>query len=617
MQTPPDSVNESTTVSLFPEIDLKIYARIIWQWSWLIVLCVVLAASSAYVASSLAVPVYKATATLLIDEASNPTANIQDIMLSERVARTYAELMQRRKLLANVAAKLGIETETLRSTLVDVTVTPTRDTQLIQVSVEGTQPDLTAWVANQLPAVFIDEINGLQTERFADSKNNLESSLAELKTQIDMTNAEIDDLNGARTADEEVRLSQLREELTQYQTSYTTLLGRYEDLRLVELQSTDSIKVVDEAIEPNEPIRPRVWVNTLLAAIVGAMLAFGVIFLIEYLDDRIKSPQDLHAILDVPILGTVAHMGSRRRQAQELTRETSLIVATQPRHPVAESYRRLRTNLRFSSVNEPLRVLLVTSATPAEGKTTTAANLAAAVAQSGFTVVLIDADLRKPQMHKLFGMAKGPGLTDALLTGGDAKNFLRDSKTPNLKVLTCGSIPPNPAELLGSKPMQHLIETLQQSVDFVIIDTPPLLAVTDAQVLSTLAQGVILVVNAARTSRALVVNAATSLLQVEGRLLGVVLNQLTRSARSAYYYDAYANYYADMDDERMTDTPVKVKQATLTPNDGLKTENGAPTGIFSSDPQPIKSSSAHIINIDEPSSAAKNGYYQLSPTKDK
>ncbi|MCB0110790.1 MAG: polysaccharide biosynthesis tyrosine autokinase [Caldilineaceae bacterium] len=620
MHTPPEPTVEPTTVGLFPEIDLKIYARIIWQWSWLIILCVVLAATSAYIASSLAVPVYQATATLLIDEATNPTANYQDLILSERIARTYAELMQRRKLLANVATKLGVAPEVIEKTLVDIAVTPTRDTRLLQVRVEGTLPDVTAWVANQLPFVFIEEINALQTERFADSKNNLEVSLAELKGRIDMTNAEIEALNGSRTVDEEIRLTQFRDELAQYQSSYTNLLGRFGDLRLLELQSTDSIKVVDEAIVPEEPIRPRLLVNTLLAAIVGAMLALGVIFLVEYLDDRIKSPQDLYTVLDAPILGTIADIGGRRHRRIALQREETLIVATQPRHPIAESYRRLRTNLRFSSVNEPVRVLLVTSATPGEGKTTTASNLAVAVAQAGYQVVLIDADLRKPQQHTLFGMPKAPGLTDALLSGGEAGVFLRESGIPNLQLLTCGSIPPNPAELLGSKPMMRLIERLQAEVDFIIIDAPPLLAVTDAQVLSHLAQGVLLVINANSTSRASVVNAATSLLQVEARLLGVVLNQLTRSARSAYYYDAYADYYASEHEvDQVTDDRPTAKRAKASQRYGSNTAMataGAVGEQGTAEYQSLLPKQLQLQQEHEATATAQNGFYQLHPTQD-
>ncbi len=609
MQGSNDFTSEQS-VNLFPEIDLKVYARILWHWAWLIVLCTLLAAVSAYIASSLAVPVYQATSKLLIDQANNPTTNYQDIITSERIARTYAELMQREKLLVSLAEKLNVDPKVLMGTLTDIAVTPTRDTQLVQVQVQGTSPELTAWVANQLPLVFIEEIGALQTERYAESKNTLETQLNDLKGRIDLANAEIDGLNGSRTADEEIRLSQLREELAQYQSSYTSLLGRYEDLRLAELQSTDSITVVDEAVQPKSPIRPRILVNTLLAAIVGGMLALGVIFAIEYLDDRIRTPQDLQSILDVPILGTVARMGSRRRR-QQLNREESLIVATQPRHPIAESYRRLRTNLRFSGVNEPLHTLLITSATPGEGKTTTAANLAAAVAQSGYRVVIIDADLRKPQLHKIFGLNKGPGLTDALLSGGESAFFLRDSGSPNLQVMTCGSIPPNPAELLGSKPMQRLLEQLQNEVDFVIIDAPPVLAVTDAQILSGHVQGVVLVVNTDKTSRTLVASAATSLIQVEARLLGVVLNQLTRSARSYYYYDAYSDYYAEQDEEDLQENSTEKAVKPLEPASmSTAMQMTAKKHIESGD-------HTYDLQNSKPANGSSNGYYQLNPTQDR
>ena len=603
-------VTPESTVSLFPEIDLKVYIRVLWHWAWLIVLCVILAAGSAYVASNLTIPVYQATSTLLIDQANNATSNYQDLITSERIARTYAELMERRKLVANVAAKIGLDPDVLAEALVGISVTPTRDTQLVQVRVEGISPQLTAVVANQLPLVFIEEINGVQTERFAESKVSLEAQLSDLRGQIELANIEIDGLSGSRTAEEEIRLSQLRDEMAQYQASYTNLLGRYEELRLTELQSTDSISVVEEAEEPTDPIRPRTLVNTLLAAIVGGMLALGIIFLIEYLDDRIKSPQDLGTVLDAPILGTIAQMHNKGWRKSELAREDALIVASQPRHPIAESYRRLRTNLRFSSVNEPTRVLLMTSATPSEGKTTTAANLAATVAQAGHRVVLIDADLRKPQQHKLFQLPKGPGLTDALLSSGEPTFFLRDSDVPNLQLLTCGSIPPNPAELLGSQPMHRLIEQLKEMVDFVIIDAPPLLAVTDAQVLAGHAQGVLLVVNTSSTSRALVANAAAALLQVEARLLGVVLNRMTRSPRSYYYYDAYGDYYAESDDDDTNAPPSTAGRGLALPQPAIKQRMGdvAPANI-------AETSSYTLMKENGKENGKNHDYYQLNPTQ--
>ncbi len=611
MQIQNSDHSQEPAVNLLPEIDLKVYLRILWHWAWLIVLCVVLAAVSAYVASSLAVPIYQSTATLLIDQASTPTATYQDILTNERIARTYAELMQRKRTLRSVAERLGLEADVLESAITEINVTPTRDTQLVQVQIEGIAPQLVALVANQLPLVFIEELNQIQTEDFAESKASLETQLSNLRGQIETTTVEVEGLNGSRTAEEEIRLAQLRDELAEYQSSYTTLLGKYEELRLIELQSTDSITVVEEAEQPEEPIRPRVLVNTLLAAIVGGMLALGVVFLIEYMDDRIKSPQDLYTILDAPILGTVAHMGSQkvRKQRHEVSREDALISASQPRHPITESYRRLRTNLRFSSVNEPTKVILLTSATPSEGKTTTAANLAAVVAQAGHRVVLIDADLRKPQLHKVFNLSKGPGLTDALLSGGESSFFLRETELSNLQLLTCGSIPPNPAELLGSKPMQRILEQLQHEVDLIIIDAPPILAVSDAQILSGFAQGVLLVVNTEQTARGLVASAATALQQVDARLLGVVLNKMTRSPRSYYYYDAYASYYAEASEEEIAEsTPMRVTPAKVAT--ATKASNAPTTATATA----TESTDQFQIQADH---GQKNGYYQLTPKNEK
>lgn len=602
MQTPSSESND-VAVSLLPEVDLKVYARIIWHWAWLIVLCVVLAAVSAYVTSSLSVPIYQASSTLLIDEASKPTVDLASINVSRSMAGTYAELMQQKKMLSLVADSFGIEPDILNGALTDISVTPVRDTQLMRVQVEGISAELVAAVANTLPSVFIEDINKVQTQKYNSSKTNLERQLETLDGQIELTQVALDGLGASRTAEEEIRYAQLRDELAQYQSSYTTALRSYEELRLTELQSTDSLTLVEEAEIPPAPIRPRVLVNTLLAAIVGAMLALGVIFLIEYLDDRIKSPQDLYAVLDAPLLGAVARMPSTGRKHKGAVNDENLIVAHQPRHPIAESYRRLRTNLRFSSVNEPLQTMLVTSAAPAEGKTTTAANLAVAVAQAGHRVVLVDADLRKPQLHKLFGLNKGPGLTDALLSEADTAFFVRETTVPNLRIVTSGSIPPNPAELLGSQPMQHLLQQLRQSADLVIVDAPPLLAVTDAQVLVNHVQGVLLVVNAGSTTRALLSNAAAALMQVEARLLGVVLNQMVRTPRSYYYYDAYADYYATDDEPDaapLTQTGIEVKPASF------QQPNVAPE----------KPADPFVLQA-TPNGHSSNGYYQLKQSAEK
>ncbi len=619
MQTISPQATDSST-NLFAELDLKIYLRILWHWSWLLIACTIIAAVAAYITSSLSVPIYQASATLLIDEANKPTANYQDLLASERIARTYAAMMERKTVLQTVAATFNVDAAVLEDAITDVTVTPMRDTQLVQVVVEGISPELVAAVANTLPTVFVKELNEVQTKRYDESKRNLETQIGTLDNNIQLTQIEIDEIGTAVTADEDVRLNQLRTELAQYKSSHTTLLSSYEQIRLLEMQSTDNITVVEAAIQPTSPIRPRILINTLLAGIVGAMLALGVIFLIEYLDDRIRTPQDLHSVLDTPILGTIARLpGSPTRrgrkakgqdpdEADESIINERLIVATQPRHPVAESYRRLRTNLRFSGVNEPLRAMLVTSAAPSEGKTTTASNLAIAMAQAGSRVIIMDADLRKPQVHKVFKLSKGPGLTDALLNENTPPEFfLRDTAIPNLQVMSCGSIPPNPAELLGSQPMQDLIQKLKSISDMLIIDAPPLLAVTDAQILSGQVQGVLMVVNSRQTSRSMVATGAGNLQQVGARLLGVVLNEMTRTARGYYYYDSYAAYYAE-DESQAEEKGVDSKRPTVQPTRAAVAPKATtlPTHVpeVTEEKQPVHH-------------AVANGYYQLQSDQKK
>lgn len=584
MDAPNNQVNltnqQAATIinpNLLPELDLKVYARVLWHWSWLIILCTVLAGGAAYVVSILSVPVYQAATTLLIDEARNPNASYQDLLTSERIARTYAELMRRETTLSKVAEQFGIDVAVLDDALTAINVTPIRDTQLIKIEIEGTSPQLVSAVADTLPLVFIADINEVQTQRFAESKKSLEQQLNTLGNQVELKQIEVDELGKSRTAEEEVRLGQLRNELAQYQNSYANVLRSYEELRLTEVQSVDSVVVVEKARIPDSPIRPRILINVLLAMIVGGMLALGIIFLIEYLDDRVKTPQDLQKVINTPILGAIAQIpGSGGRQKNdELSRQNSLITASQPRHPITEAYRSLRTSLQFSSIDDTLHSMLVTSATPGEGKTTTAANLAVVLAQSGRSVILVDADIRKPQQHKVFELPKSPGLTDAMVaTNTPLAFFLRETEVPNLRIMTSGKEAPNPAELLGSKRMKQLIESLRAEAEVLVFDAPPLLAVTDAQILASDVQGVLLVVNTEKTPRAVVVRAAEALMRGNGRLFGAVLNRLARSPRGYYYYyDSYSYYYEEESDTKPSGSAKQKQKRRQAPT--LVTENGA------------------------------------------
>ena len=531
--------------------ELKVYARIIWRWLWLILLCTVAAGIVAYLVSIYSERIYQASSTVLISVKRGSSNDSVDIWSSERTARTYAQLMTRpatRELVAGSIAQTvpGFDLDALNEGITSINVTPVRDTQLVQITVEGISPTLVVLVADTLPAVFIEEIQQVQTEDYAESKASMEDQLTLLTEQIDQTRNEMASYSDATTAREEVELARLNNLLTTYENNYAETFRSLAAIQLAEVQSTDNISLVETAVEPEAPIRPRTLINTLLAAIVGGMMALGAIFLMEYLDDRIKSPRELARISNAPLLGAVTRIPQAAADKSGSTNTNSLITIREPRNPISESYRGIRTNLQFANVDSNIRSLIVTSAIPNEGKTTTAANLAIVMAQSGMKVAVVDADLRKPSQHKIFGIPAKTGLMNALFNEGVSPlRFAAQGAITNLAVIPCGKRPPNPSEIIGSQRMRNLVQQLQNEVDIVIFDAPPLLAVTDAQILATQVDGVLLVTRQG-TDRGAVARAVESLEQVNARLLGMVMNNMRRTASDEYYY--YEYYYTENDD---------------------------------------------------------------------
>jgi capsular exopolysaccharide synthesis family protein len=537
------------------ETDLKLYLRILLQWLWLIILCTVVAAVTAYVVSLYSVPIYQATSTILIDEARNPSGpTYQDILTIERKARTYAEWMQRPQTLELVAYELGVDPLQLQEGVTSVTVTPVRDTQLLRVEVEGVWPEVIAAVANTLPNVFVQEVlKQLQDDRYAELESRLQQQLGELNSQIELIRIKMGDIGESRTAAEEVERGRLLNELSQRESTRNSLSTSLEQLQINKAQSSDTMIVVEQAVAPLNPVRPRALVNTLLAAIVGAMLALGIVFLVEYLDDRIKSPQDLQQLTSVPMVGLVNWIGGKRRKP--LAPHEALISFLQPRHPWTEAIRSLRINLQFTKIDSSLDLLMVTSAVPGDGKTTVASNLAVVMAQAGRKVILIDGDLRKPRVHLAFGLPRSPGLTETLMAGpGTGAKFGQSTVVPNLTVLTSGESAPNPAELLGSQRMQQLLDRLREEADVVIVDAPPLLPVSDAQLLAATIKDVLLVVSLRRTQKSAMFQSLEALERVNANLLGIVANQARQAARGYYYGYGYRDYSDSYGDEP-TETP--------------------------------------------------------------
>ncbi|MEM7129385.1 MAG: polysaccharide biosynthesis tyrosine autokinase [Chloroflexota bacterium] len=532
----------NNTMQISTESEIKALFKIVWRWLWLLILCVLISAVTAYTLSTMIVPVYRASTTLLIDSARTPegASNVQDLIFLERLAQTWARLMEQNSTLVEIADQLEIDADVLKKDVVDRQVTPLRDTQLMRIDIESVSPTLAALVANTMPGVFSAQLNSVQTDRYSGLKSNLQRDLQGLEEDIRSKQIQISDLPEVRTSQEDFEFMSLQSELSELLTDRRNLRNQLESIRLTEAQSTDGLAVVEAAEVPVTPIRPRILINTALASIAGLLVALAFVFLIEFLDDRLRSPREIRSLVDLPLLGSIAVMPKRGKQSTKNTgTNEALITLREPRHPLSEAYRGIRTALQFDNIDEPFKTIVVTSALPNEGKSTTAANLAIVMAQAGYKVALIDADMRKSSVHQIFDIPTRPGLIDAImLEESQPLRFSPERQIRNLYIMPTGLRPPNPAELLGSKRMKLLIDRVKSAVDIVIFDTPPVLAVTDAQILSTVADKVLLVVSHG-TKKGMIAQAVESLRMVNAPLVGCVFNRLERSQESTYYYNEY------------------------------------------------------------------------------
>jgi non-specific protein-tyrosine kinase len=512
-------------------LELKHYFILARRWWWLLILLTALGGAASFGFTTLSEPTYEATTTLLINQAPGALPDANAVYNGQVVAVTYAELMRQRPVMEAVIKNLGLamDGDSLKG---EISVTPVRDTNLLVVSVQDTDPYRAASIANEVVKVFIQQNVEFQSSRYSDSIASLQEEMDALQADINETESELAALEGKSSADNVAERNRLQQILTQSRSSYALLVQSFEEIRLAEAQTTDTITVVETAV-PGRSLTNPVF-NTIIGVLLGAMLAVGLVLLIEYLRETVKSEAEIEQLAGVPALGVIGHIRANGHG--------TLITATKPRSPIAEAYRMLRTNVDFAALDDSIRSVVITSSGPAEGKSTTAANLAIAVAQSGKRVILIDADLRRPSQHKLFAQLNQRGLTTALQVEGSDRmaDHLSETGIENLYLMTSGPLPPNPTDLLGSWRMSHMVEVLKRQVDFVVIDTPPVLAVADSSLLARLCDGVLLVV-LADTTRTNALRRATEQIQQAGaRLLGVVLNKVTATS-GGYYYSA--NYY--------------------------------------------------------------------------
>lgn len=453
-------------------MELTRYVRLLRQRLWIIIACPIVAAMAAGIVSFLLPPVYEAQVSLLV-RPSQPLASTDPTA----TALTSDQI-------SRTYASLMTQRPLLQSVSSEVglnirpedlakeiTVTPEPNTTILDVAVRDTNPALARDIANRLTADLIAEVKGFQQQ---------ESSLP-----------------NARTG--------------------------------------DNLVVVSPAVLPDRPVSPNKTLNVAIAFAAGLLLSIGLVFLLDYLDQTIKTDEELTERLGLISMGHLLFVPAGKGKRGEL-------VALDAQSHASEAFKALRTSLLFSTIDQELKEIVVTSAEVGEGKSRTAANLAIVLAQAGHKTLLIDADFRRPSQHMIFGRIRNVGLSNLIVQDvTEAEAITAVDGVANLWLLTSGPTPPNPSELLGSGRMRELMAMLRGYFTYLVVDTPPVNAVTDASILAAAASGTVLVVEQGRTTFPALKHAKAMLDRVGSRTLGAVMNKVHSSAGSyAYTYGYYA-----------------------------------------------------------------------------
>ncbi len=370
-----------------------------------------------------------------------------------------------------------------------------------------------------------------------------------------------------------IEYSLLKRDVDSNRTLYEGLLEKLKEAGVTAGLRSNNFRIINAARVPTSPSEPNIPRNLAFALVLGIISGVGLAFLLENMDNTVRTPEQAQAISGLPSLGMIplgSKSGNRGPSGARLTLTSSkeaveMVTQVRPQSQMAESYRALRTSLLLSNLGAPPKVVMVTSARPQEGKTTTSINTAIVLAQKGVRVLLIDADLRRPSVHKTLGMGPRSGLSNVLTGTATLQQTVTTSPVlPNLFILPAGSPPPNPAELLASSHMRDLLVELREQYDHIVIDTPPTLSVTDAVVLSPRADATILVIRSGQTTKQALRRSRDILMQVNAHVAGVLLNAVDLTSPDYYYYYEYQGKYGHYYQEEPGDTVEEQAKAIST-----------------------------------------------------
>lgn len=535
-------------------MELRDYLHVLRARKWTIIQAAVIVTVTALVVSLIQPKQYAAEARVLISERDTGAALFGTVLPEyssqpERALQTQVQLMQLRPMAEATIRRLDLQMTPDRL-LTRVEVKAVGGTNIVSIRVKSLEPEMAADVANTMAEEYVQWSKATKRE-------SLKAASAEVEVRLSQSREEILAI-GRRIADSG-KSDDLSAELSIATGGYTTLAEKYEQLKINEQLELGSGRLVSPAVAVNEPILPDPKRDAALGLAVGLLFGAGMAFLNEYLDNTIKSNEEAEKLTGAPVLGHIPLEKFEKGEARRLT------IAQRPGSAAAESYRVLRNSLDFINFEHKIKTLLVTSAAPAEGKSTVAANLAASIAQAGQKVVLLSCDFRRPTTEQFFGIPNMIGLSDVLTGAHTVKAALQRPGDEQLLVMTSGKMPPNPSELLASTKMHELVEHLEEWADWIIIDTPPILAVSDAAAVARWADGVLIVNRANVSTREATRKAREILDKVGAHIVGCVIWGFETGSAGGYGY-GYGSYYYGY----FSDAAGKAKKKSKSGDSGAK-----------------------------------------------
>ena len=488
---------------------LRDYGRVVVRRKWIVVAPVLLAAVVSVLLTAMQTPIYSASAEVLIQPRGEDALFESDVRnLNDRSIQTEIQVVEGVAVRDRVRENLGLADEPP-----PVSAAAVGGTDVIRLSVRDPNASNAATYADAYAQAYIQV-------RREQSVEALLAASTEVQNAIDQLQAQIDSL-----PDDDPQVASLRSQ----QANFNTTLDQ---LRVDAALRTGGAVVIRTADVPASPIEPTPGRTLVLAAVVGLLIGLASAFLIEYLDDKVRTAEDLEDLTAETVLAAVP---------VDPPPDSRPVALSEPTHGSVEAYRGLRTNLQFLALDRPLNVVQITSSLPGEGKTTTATNLAVVLAHAGHRVALVDADLRRPTAHLVFSLDQKPGLSELLLGAEPraAVNHVDVGGGDRMSVYTAGTLPSNPSEMLSSKRIRVLLGEMGAHYDYVIVDSAPILPVSDSVALAAAADGVIVVAHSGRVTETNVDETMERLARVSAPTLGFVLNQVTARSAGEYLYGGY------------------------------------------------------------------------------